>query len=300
MRIIKSGLMAIVITLAFAACNQGKIEQLTSENADLAAQHQQLNAEIEDYLRTFSEIESNLAEIKERESMIEIKTSDSPGGAEDKRASVLEDIQAINGLLEQNKLKIAELTDRLGESDSRYKKLLASMNSRMKEKEEEIAVLKTDLEKLNYEREELTGHVVQLTETVNELNTKTELQGDLISTQQSRIDDQVLAMNTAYVAVGTSRDLRDENVISSDGGLLGIGKVPRLKEDFNDGAFQRIDIREVREIPINTKKCEIVTRHPAGSFELSRSADDSGIEKIVITDPDTFWNTSKYLVVRLN
>lgn len=300
MNTIKTGLLAIAVAAGLSACNQGKIDQLTSENQALAAQHQQLNTEIDDYLRTFNEIESNLAEIKKRENMIDLKTSDNPENKGDVKASVLEDIRAINNLMAENQQKIADLTKRLGESDSRYKSLVATMNTRIKEKEEEIAVLKTDLERINFERDELAGNVATLTETVNDLNSKSEMQGNLITEQQARIDDQVIAMNTAYVAVGTARDLRDEKVISAEGGLLGIGKVEKLNSDFNSEAFQRIDIREVTEIPLNTKKCELVTRHPAGSFELARSAEDDAVEKLVITNPELFWNTSKYLVVRVN
>ena len=75
-RIHKYIAVAVLAAPAFVACNQDKIDQLSSENQELATQTQNLNKELEEYMKTFNEIESNLQEIKSREENINTKTSD--------------------------------------------------------------------------------------------------------------------------------------------------------------------------------------------------------------------------------
>ena len=88
----------------------------------------------------------------------------------------------------------------------------------------------------------------------------------------------------------------DEVVIDKDGGVLGLGTTQRIKADFNPASFKKIDITETSIIPIEAKKIEILSTHPSGSYELEKDANKM-ITKLVIKDPERFWEASKYLVV---
>jgi hypothetical protein len=83
-------------------------------------------------------------------------------------------------------------------------------------------------------------------------------------------------------------------VIEKEGGVLGMGKTLALKKDFNRGYFQKIDIREFKQITLNAKKAVLLANHPAGSYHLTGT---KIIEALVIDKPIEFWKTSKYLVV---
>ena len=296
----KNYIAALLVAPAFMACNQDKIDQLTSGNNELSSQRQELSSELEAYMKTFNDIESNLKEIKEREENINLSTSDNVEySEEDSKASVLKDIQAINTLMAENKQKMEQLQDKLNTSSAEFKKLVGNLNRRLKEKDAELVALKEDLENLNIEREQLAQNVQKLTYKVDTLTVIRNTQDETIASQTNTIDTQTEALNTAYVAVGTFKDLENEDVVTKEGGLLGIGRTEKLKSNFNNNAFSKIDRTKVNSIPVFAKKVELVTNHPADSYELSKNEEEE-VEQLVILDPDKFWKSSKYLVVVVN
>jgi Txe/YoeB family toxin of Txe-Axe toxin-antitoxin module len=101
-------------------------------------------------------------------------------------------------------------------------------------------------------------------------------------------------MNTAYFIVGNSKDLRDKNIITKEGGFIGIGQSKQLKPDFNEDYFTRIDIRNKTTIEIPGKKVEVVSTHPPESYSISGEGD---ARILTISDYNAFWKSSKYLVV---
>lgn len=289
--------VALLTVPVFTACNQEKVDQLTDENITLANRNKGLNKELEGYLKTFNEIEDNLNEIKEREANIVTSTADGVEYKEtDRKASVVRDMTAINALMKENRAKMASLQSRLKSSDSEFKKMVASLNYRLREKDEELNVLKTDLETLNIEKEQLTQNVSMLASKVDTLSATTEEQADIIEEQSSVIEERTTALNTAFVAIGSYRDLRDEKVVVKEGGLLGIGSTEKLSEEMNYEAFSKIDITQVRSIPVVAKKVDLVSAHPQGSYEFELNEEEN-VEKLVILDPEKFWESSKYLVV---
>ena len=68
-----------------------------------------------------------------------------------------------------------------------------------------------------------------------------------------------------------------------------------LKSNFNKDYFTKIDIRQWKEIKLYSRKAEMKTPHPAGSYSLDRDANDQYV--LHILDPQKFWSTSKYLVI---
>jgi chromosome segregation ATPase len=295
----KNLLVVVSIPLAMAACNQKKIDQLTLENHELKTSNEALHIQAEDYLQTFNEIEANLEEIKTRENLINLKTSDDVENKIGARQAIVEDIRAINALMLENKEKIDALTSKLSGTNSHFKKMVARLNKRIQEQEEQIATMTASLEELNLENEDLTRNLAALNVTLDTLTNLASVQESIITEQMLTIEDQTTEMNKAYVAVGTLKELKEENVIVSEGGLLGLGKVERLSEQVDEAAFTQINIREVNEIALDAKKMEFVTTHPEGSYEIARN-DEEKVEKLIITDPDQFWNASRYLVVRVN
>ena len=67
---------------------------------------------INEWLQTFDQIEQDLAQIKEKEKMITLQSSDSEI-SKSRKDKIREDIKYINTLLEANKQKIASLNAQL-------------------------------------------------------------------------------------------------------------------------------------------------------------------------------------------
>ena len=68
-----------------------------------------------------------------------------------------------------------------------------------------------------------------------------------------------------------------------------------LQSSFNKEYFTKIDIRVDKEIKLYSTSAKLLTAHPASSYTLQRDANKQYVLRI--TDPLTFWSTSKYLVV---
>lgn len=296
----KKYIIVLLLAPLFVACNQDKVDELTTQNQELSTQKQELSTELEAYMKTFNDIESNLKEIKEREEQINISAADNvENNKGDNKEAIVRDIQAINTLMAENRKKMDDLQSKLNTNSDEFKRMVANLNQRIKAKDQELVALKEDLEKLNVERDQLAQNVETLSYKVDTLSTAYTTKSETISSQSEKIANQTEALNTAYVAIGTYKDLEEENVVTKEGGILGIGSTEKLRSDFNNKAFSKIDITKVNDIPVFAKKIELVTNHPIGSYELQKNEEDK-VEKLVILDPEKFWNSSKYLVVVVN
>ena len=79
-------------------------------------------------------------------------------------------------------------------------------------------------------------------------------------------------------------------------GLFKKGQV--LKDsDINKDYFTQVDIRTTKEIKLYSKRAELLTTHPSGSYELVK--DDKGQLTLKITNPTEFWSVSRYLVIQV-
>jgi hypothetical protein len=102
-------------------------------------------------------------------------------------------------------------------------------------------------------------------------------------------------LNTAYYAFGTSKELIKNNVLTKEGGFIGMGKTAKMKEDFNKAYFTKVDASTTNEIVLGAKKAKLITTHPSGSYKIEGA--DGKAEKLVILNSDDFWSASKYLVI---
>jgi len=290
----------LMLALSTMSCNQDKIDKLSAENQELSTTKDSLNSNLVAYMHTFNEIEKNLAEIKKREDKINLKTSDNVEfNEENAKQAVVKDIQAINALMAENRKKMAELQNRLNSTNKEFKTMVNRLNARLKDKNEQLTAMKGELEQLNIEKAALAENVDKLSYTVDTLENRAQLQTKVIAAQDEKIEHQTEAINTAYVAIGTYKDLKDEQVVDKEGGILGIGSTEKLKDDLNEKAFKKIDKTTTTAIPVFAKKIELVTSHPADSYEISRDMDEQ-VQKLTILKPDEFWKSSKYLVVMVD
>lgn len=281
-------LIAILTVFVAFGCKEKEkkeIERLNKENLELRMQSQVKDSSINDILQSFHQIESNLAQIKEREALITVKSSDKSEMTPDVKARINEDIKVINDLMAKNRTEIARLRKLLKASNLKMEeveRMVTELNAQIEDRNTQIAALKDDLSKTQLNVETLNA-------SIDTLETE---RTQLTSTVQERTE----MLNTAYYVVGSKKELLGENVIAKEGGVAGINTAVKLKADFNDDKFERIDIRELSEIPINSKKPTLVTTHPAGTYELEKN-DNGVVERIRILNPEKFWSTSKYLVV---
>ncbi len=241
---------------------------------------------INEWMLTFDQIEKDLNTVKEKEHIISLKASDREF-SKDKKQQILKDIEYINTLLDQNKMKIASLSAQLKKSGTTIVGLqnrVAELEASMKLRENEISELKTTLVEKDFQ--------------IGQLNTRMNEQQATIALKDTEINNKTYELNKGFFAYGTYKALKEKGLVYKEGGFLGIGRKESLSENFADSSFSQINISETKTIPVNSKSARLITEHPANSYEMIRG-DDNKIAYIEIKDPDQFWKISKYAVVEL-
>jgi polyhydroxyalkanoate synthesis regulator phasin len=287
----KIKILIAAVCVALFSCNnhEKEIVSLNHDRDSLMTVINERDASLNEFITSYSEIESNLAAVAKKQNVISVNVEKKGELNQTAKQRINSEINAINDLMEQNRKQIAELNRKIKNSNSKsagFEKMIKSLNEQIVQKDSELADLNTKLTALNTQ--------------VAQLQTSVDTLGALTANQSQTIADQTTSLHTAYFIVGKSKELQDSKVIDKSGGLLGIGKTSKLSADFDNSKFTRIDYTQTLTIPVNSDG-KIVTTHPAGSYELEKDAKDK--DKIIdvrITNPDKFWSASKYLVVVKN
>jgi len=281
----------ILLIVPFAmSCNQEKVKRLEAINDSLAQQGSMKEQSINEFLQAFNEIQYNLDSIKEREMIITEKTKGKTELKKSAKDQINYDINTIYQLLSDTKEKLANMKKRLGKANyqiAELEKLVDHLNKQIQQKDVEIETLRGELEKLNIK-------VVRLTQDVNNLKADNDVKNKIIEGQADELKMKTEELYTGYYVFGSKKFLKENKIITSTGGFIGIGKTKKLKSDFNDENFTKVDVRSITEFAIPGSKFKMVTDHPTDSFEIIGEKENRVLH---ITDYEKFWKSSKYLVI---
>jgi DNA repair exonuclease SbcCD ATPase subunit len=288
-------LIALVFTLGVACVDKDKekVSQLEVQLDETVTMLEERDSAMNEYLGFITEIEKNLNEIRERESLISLESGELQGDNQEQRDQLIKDLQTINTLMAENKERITTLSNSLKGSKyqiNKLKELVSELQKNMEIKAEEI-------EKLNQQMAFLTEENLILKVQVDSLFAENETKNQTIQEQNDKIKQLDDKFHTAYYASGSLEDLKAKSIIEKEGGFLGIGSVKQLNENLNFSELDSIDIRNTYSIPIHSKKVELVTEHPTDSYEMIMDEDKNQVDKILIIDPDKFWASTKCLVM---
>ena len=270
--------------MAMASCNEAakKAEaQAQVERDSLNQVIAQKDDEINDMMTTLIDIEEGFREITEAQNRVTLAKS---GEGTNTKQRIAENFQFIQSMMQQNKDLINKLKQQVRESSikgDKLKKVIESLTEQMETKDKQIAELTEELELKNIHIGELKYAINSLKEDAQSLQDENDAQSKTISAQDKQI-------NSAWFAYGTKDELKKQKILEG-------GKV--LQSNYNKDYFTKIDIRVDKEIKLYSKSAKILTTHPAGSYTLQQDANKQYVLRI--TDPQAFWNTSKYLVVQV-
>jgi chromosome segregation ATPase len=284
--------LVILIVVVIVGYNMNKkdherqVAMMEDQRTMFTKQLTERDSTINDWLMTFDQIEKDLNMIKQKENILTMKSSESEL-SKDKKEQVLADIKYINTLLENNKKKLASLTAQLKNSNGTIKGL-----------EARVATLETTIKQYEVDMTALKETVTKKDQEIGQLNVKVaELDGTVLK-QDETIKGQTDKLNEAYLISGTSKELKEKGIITKEGGFLGLGKLGTLVADLPANSFSKIDITQLKTIPIHSKDAKLITKHPSGSYEIVNEGDKK-IAYIEIKDPEMFWKISKYAVVEI-
>ncbi len=291
-------LLVLGILPFLAACNQGKIEDLESRIATLQGDSSayklgwdNAEQEITTYMSMMNQIDSNLIEIKKTEGIISANLNSESVSKEQKRDDIIAGIQTLNELMQKNKKLVADLDKKYRQGNIQIKELndqISLLNTQIEQQNLTLTALKGELAKANFEIAALNENLTTVTAAKTQLEQTT--------TEQAKvIDQQTTDLNTAYYISGSFKDLRELGIVDKEGGFIGMGANKELVNNFDPSTFTRIDIRDFKELSLNSKSAKIITTHTTDSYTLVEG--EKTIEELVINNPQEFWKTSKFLVV---
>lgn len=265
-----------------SSCQKGNTsnEELQRQNDSLMLVNAQTKAEYDEMLQLINEVQAGFDQIKSAENYLIVQQNS--GGDLDKsvRDKIAEDMTLISKTLKENKEKINKLMAQVKSSNNQSAQLKESVE-RLNKMIEERGKMITDLQ------EELAKRDVRIAE----LDDAVMVLSQMTTSQSEIINQQDISMNKVFYAFGTSKELREQNIIESRGKNL-------LKGDYNKDYFTEVDLRELKTVPLGAKKAKLLTSHPDGSYTLEKDA--NSILTLVINNPEEFWSTSKYLVIEVD
>lgn len=285
--------IAAVIVSSTSCTDKEKEAQLQGSIDSLKAEIQNRDLQVTEYFTLVSDIESNINEIKQREKMISIESEKNQSDDQSSKKQIVEDLKAINVLLEENKSNMDELNKKLQGAyyqTGKFKKMAQELEAR-------VTAQTTEIETLNLKVNDLVAKNEVLNTRVDSLYNINTNSIELIAQRDETIQTLDEQLHTAYYTLGTSAELIEKQIINKEGGFIGIGKVEQLNPQINTSALTSVDIRTVSSIPLNSKKVDLVTKHPSDSYEIVLNEEAKQVDKLVILDPDKFWESSKLLVM---
>ena len=277
----------IVCAAMLASCDgfKGGSKDLKAENDSLLIELSQRNAELDEMMGTFNEIQEGFRQINDAESRVDLQRGTITENSASAKQQIASDIEFITKQMDENKAQIAKLQAMLKSSknnSAQLKKAVESLTQELVTKQQRIEELQAELASKNIRIQELDAAVSGLSADKESLAAENEAKARTVAEQDK-------AINAAWFVFGTKSELKSQKILQS-GDVL-------KNADFNKDYFTQIDIRTTKEIKLYSKRAELLTTHPAGSYELVK--DDKGQLTLKITNPKEFWSVSKYLVIQV-
>ena len=281
--------LAILLVCAamLASCNGlgGGSKDLKAENDSLLMELTQRNAELDEMMGTFNEVQEGFRKINAAESRVDLTRGTISENSATAKQQIASDIEFITKQMEENKAQIAKLQAMLKSSknnSAQLKKAVESLTQELVAKTQRIEELQAELASKNIRIQELDAAVSDLSVEKETLAAENEAKAKTVAEQEK-------SLNAAWFVFGTKSELKAQKILQS-GDVL-------KSADFNKDYFTQIDIRTTKEIKLYSKRAELLTTHPTGSYELVK--DDKGQLTLKITNPTEFWSVSRYLVIQV-
>lgn len=299
-----------VVALAAVACNsapRGQVVQSipTDSTEFFRTQVQQLSSvssakdslfrDLAETTKLLADINTELAGVSSRKKAVEpvVSPESQLSASPSDRALVLK--------------KVKDLTARLKSSESR----LAASQRRIKSltgDNDSLKVVLADFQTtIDGLRAMVDGQKTTIANMESELNT-TKATVTTLTQEKTVLQDTVSALttreNTVYYIAGSKRELMDRGIIKEVGGtrfllVTRTGETLKPTDNLDPSAFTAIDRRQTSEIPLPRadKQYRIVTNQNIAFANLASEAKGKVRGSLQITNPESFWTNSKFLIL---
>jgi hypothetical protein len=191
---------------------------------------------------------------------------------------IISELRAIGQQMVKNQQTLVNLEVKLKKSNQSNDELVdlgENLAKELNEKDSEIGVMQQQLVKTKASLTKLTN---QFNDSIN-----------VIMQERAQIGLMTTAKNTVFYIVGTESALKSKGIITDEGGVVGLGRVPVLSQDMTASGFTSTDLNNLHALTLNGSFVKMVTLHPERAYKVTS-------DKLIITDPEDFWSKSKYMV----
>ncbi len=288
--------MAGIATMSSCKKNKAEVAKVNQDSIDNLALTDSLatiRAEKDTLAALMMEVSDGMNQILDMQSQMSVENlnAESP----DKKAQLRNNILAIQQGIVEQKQRVAQLEKRLKQSTNysdAMKKQIASLKQQLDHQESIINSLTAQLQaahvtikNLNTKVDSLNTENAHVTSAYNSASARAQ-------EETQRANNLVNEMNVCYYVVGSKNELKRQKIIET--GFLRKTRV--MEGDFTQSYFTKADKRTLNRIALHSKKAEIMSRHPSGSYVIE---DEGGQKVLKITNPSRFWELSNYLVVKI-
>tara|TARA_B100000963_G_scaffold54330_1_gene42553 strand:- start:1556 stop:2437 length:882 start_codon:yes stop_codon:yes gene_type:complete len=289
-------LLVLFILSSLIGCNNSKKEVSSEQNSidsltfELKTKNDVINklenniensdSLVNQYSLYFKQIKENLAEINENEIYLRKLKINKKENLELDSLDIVSAINSIAKKLKENESLIKLLNKKIDGNKNqnlRYQQEINNLNEIIAKSNREVYFLQEEISGLNSSFSAIFEKYNEQKITISNLNSK---------------------LNEIAYVIGTKSELLKNNILSKEGGFIGIGKSRKLSSELNTDYFTFLSKTEFKSLTLGYKSVKLITSHPVKSYELINNSEEI-IDSLVIIDKDLFWNNSKYLVIEV-
>ena len=284
----------LAVVLAATSCveNSSKYKQLQAQLDSLQGNYGTQKTQLNEVFSVLNEVEEGLKEIRQKEDLLAVESQkDGIDVPESQRVRIMEDVYAVKDAINRYKEKIEQLKKDSSLKSVEFKKKLNALHKELEEKSRAIETLQNQLKEkdliISQKEQTIDSLEHQASDLKEDITVLTGEKEEL----KDKVDSQDRALFSAYYIVGSKEELIEAGVISK-GGLF---KSSKVSYEAEKTSFIKIDYREISTINTNAQTAKVLSNHRKGTYSIE---DVDGEAIINISDPEGFWEQTKYLVIQ--
>ena len=257
---------------------QQVINQMQNESSDLHA----MRLQVQDIMQQINTAEGRITNLQSEGGNNSQAIVENMAFIQQKMREYRESIEEMQQLL-RNAKQLSEKEKEALRTD------IVGYQQQLARKDSAIAELRRQVE----ENERLIAQqgqtISQQDQTIAQQNSRMKELTNENANKERAMVEQDKQLHTAWYVFGTKKELQEQHILED-------GKVMR-SASANKSYFTEIDIRVKKTIPLYSKKVSLLSNHPTNSYSLDKDA--SGFYTLRITNANSFWSSSRYLVVQV-
>ena len=291
----------LISTISFFSCKDNiDISKMLAERDSILEANKSQKQELEDLNNVLSIISVGLDSIAIQENIL--LTNKGNDGVILSRDQILANIDLMANLISRQRNRIQQLGDSISNLKTqtntdglkKLQNIINVLNLQLEQKDQVINSLRADINNKNHDINQLRSTITNMRTNVRDLNTKVEEAEKKNVVLKDALTEQDNMINECYVKIGSKKELKNLGLLT--GGFLKKKKINY--NEVNAAKFNRVDIRQFRQVHLNSSNPKILTPMPNNSsFHFEDEGD--GTCSLVITDPTTFWSVCNYLIIQL-